>query len=187
MNTDYTLQPRHNPAASSLTEKLGLRRHLTVTLPVERSLFYSRLKAATVPGNFGLFSGLNELFSSGDHQFVGRVDLNSFKLRHPHRFFEFNQIATVASGSFREEGDLLVVETQVNGFTPQIKLIYGFTIVFYALFAGIFLSTPGLLDITLPLLILHGLFIFGITYFLIRRSVRNMIRNLEREFVFITR
>ena len=65
---------------------------------------------------------------------------------------------------------------------------YGFALIFYAVFFFSFTAVSSMGNegfIALPFLLFHMLLMFGIPYFMMRRSVKILEQELEREIHFV--
>lgn len=172
-------------------KKIKLIDSFSTTLNTTKSEFTSALRNNVDEGDVdGMFSGAFEAFSSSNNKFKGSVSFNGFKIRKRRRFFEKNFGKAIATGNVREQGDTLVVNTQINAWHNFMFFFFGFITVGYIIFFGVFLNQAFSFDDGLsfvaPLFILfHAMLMFGIPYFIMRRGVKRMKQDLEREFHFI--
>ena len=95
----------------------------------------------------------------------------------------------VAKGKWTEREMSLSIMTKIDGFPRMFILFYVFLIMFYGMFLiGVLLS--GEADggaskfIFIPFLLIHGTFMMGIPYLLMRRSLGKLKYDLEGEFYF---
>ncbi|MDB5209122.1 MAG: uncharacterized protein JWR72_4197 [Flavisolibacter sp.] len=168
--------------------RLKLIDYLTTTLPISKPNFVNRLQEITDIGRIGMFSDTFDVFSSSKNEFKGHVDLNGFKLKRRRRFFDTNMNFAIASGTFTEANGQLTVETEVNGFKSFFILFYVFLIIFYSIFIfGFWGSSNKESFIAIPFILLHGTFMFALPYFMMRRSVKRLKYELEREFFYLTK
>ncbi|SDI45981.1 hypothetical protein [Winogradskyella thalassocola] len=163
----------------------------STTLNVSRSEFISALRNNVDEADIdSIFSGAFEVFTSSKNLYKGNVNHNGFRIRKRKRFFEKNIGKTIATGNLREQGETLFINTQIKGWNNSMFLFYGFLSVFYLIFivgsfANIF-SSDSAFPIFVPIFILiHALFMFGIPYFMMRRSVKRLKEDLDREFHYI--
>ena len=79
--------------------------------------------------------------------------------------------------------DKLNFKIEINAFRKIMFLFLGFILVFYAGFLCFFIFGDAEIPFfILPFLLVHSLFMIGIPYFLMRRSVKKMQYDLERDF-----
>jgi hypothetical protein len=66
-------------------------------------------------------------------------------------------------------------------------IFYVFLVLLYSIFmiGLIFSDKPPFF--VLPLILMHGVFMFSIPYFVMRSSVKNLKYELEREFYYLTK
>ncbi|WP_300565091.1 hypothetical protein, partial [Flavobacterium sp.] len=87
--------------------------------------------------------------------------------------------------------DKLVLKADINGFHKAMKFFYAFVIVFYIIFLLGFSATMFFNNdadfapfFALPFILLHACLMLGIPYFIMRRGVKRMKYELERDFHF---
>ncbi|MTB50696.1 hypothetical protein [Lewinella sp. W8] len=174
-----------------LLEKLHLLQYQTIRLNLPKTVFVSRLREQVDEGSIGIFSDSFDVFSSSKNEYKGHVDLRGFRIKRRKRLFDFNMNLAIASGTYREEGEQLIIDTEINGFSGVMIPFYIFVALFYVIFIAIFLGAgemDGAMPVfVLPFILLHALFMFGLPYLLMRGSVSRMQRELEREFFFLTK
>lgn len=172
-----------------LLTRLKLKVSLTTELNIDKGDFVKILKANVDEGGTGMFSSSFEAFSSSKNDYKGYVGYDGFKIRKRKRLFEMNQGWAVASGTYGQRSEMLVVKTEISGFTGMMIPFYGFLIIFYTIFLISSLTTSNSADnapgFLFPFIILHALFMFGIPYFIMRRGTSRFKRDLEREFHFL--
>lgn len=169
--------------------KLKLSDELTVKLQISKHDFVSKLNEQVDYGSTNIMSGIFEAFSSSDNDFVGTVNQHEFQLRRRKRFFEYNSNFAIAKGFYEQQGETLLVHSKIIGFHNIMIVFYVFIIMIYGIFA-ISIMTMGDgagIGLFLPFLIIHATFMLGIPYFVMRRSVKKMKRELEKEFYFMTK
>jgi len=171
----------------NLLSRLKLIDTMVTELSVPRDRFASKFRSLVDEGSLDVILSTFEVFDSSKNEYKGHVGINDFKIRRRRKLFDARGGLTIAAGTFREKGDQLVIETEITAMT-------GFIIFFYSLalfvYAGFFIAI--LADIGndshlffLPILIAHALFMLAIPYFMMRRAVRKMKYDLEREFHYI--
>lgn len=169
--------------------KMKLIDHLTTNLPMDKSNFIKRLSSITDEGGTGVFSNPFEMFSSSKNEFKGEVNYDGFTIKRKKRFFDKSANMAVANGTLHESNGQLTVETEINGFNNFFIVFYIFLIVFYSIFiiVGFTISDNNVGFFMIPFLLLHGTFMFLIPYFMMKRSVKKLKYELEREFFYLTK
>lgn len=169
-------------------KKLKLIDYLTTNLQISKTEFVQRLSLITDEGNTGIFSNTFDAFSSSKNEFKGQVNHNGFTLKRRTRFFDTNMNMAVANGTLTENNGKLTVETEINGFNNFFIIFYVFLIIFYSLFIFSFSSSDNNVEFfAIPFLLLHGTLMFSMPYFMMRRSVKRLKYELEREFFYLTK
>ena len=171
-----------------ILRKLKLIDNLTTDLEISRTEFVEKLSAITDRGDTGMFSDTFDVFSSSKNELKGQVNFEGFKLKRRRRFFDTNLNMAVASGTINEHNGHLTIESEINGFNNFFIVFYIFLIVFYSFFIFGFGSSDNNMEFfAIPFLILHGTLMFSIPYFMMRRSVKRLKYELEREFFYLTK
>ncbi|MAY82977.1 MAG: hypothetical protein CMP59_02495 [Flavobacteriales bacterium] len=160
-------------------------------LIIQKHDFVQRFLKVVDQGSVGTFSNPLEAFSSSKNEFKGEVGINGFRIRRIRKFFQPNMSLAIAKGRFTQRDDKLIINTEIDGLRTHILFFYIFGIIFYGIFLTAFLSIDKIEGefsyILFPFLILHAVFMFGIPYFVMRRSVKRMKYELEREFAFVAK
>lgn len=172
-------------------KKLKLIDYLRIELEVSKQGFVNRLKENVDEGGTGIFSDPFEGFSSSKNEYKGHVGLNNFKIKRRKRLFDVNMNMAVASGTFEQREDKLIINTEINGFTGAMIPFYIFLIIFYLIFITSFLMVDniegGMEFFIFPFIIVHAIFMLGFPYLMMRRSVSKMKYELERDFFYMTK
>jgi hypothetical protein len=172
-------------------EKLKLIDHLTTELEIQKDTFVSKLKASVDEGDTGLFFNTFEAFSSSKNEYKGHVGSDGFKIRRRRRLFDMNINLAVAQGTYKQTDNHLIIETEINSYGSMIIPIYAILLVFYAIFIISFFTADNVEGImsgfALLFILMHAAFMFGIPYFMMRRSVSKLKYQLEREFHYLTK
>lgn len=170
---------------TELLTKLGLVDHLTVELPIEKMEYVQRLRQQVDAGGNDFF----EVFSSSKNVYKGRVDLKGFELRKRRRFFDMRRNYSKATGTFTQLGGTLRIETVINGFHWSLILLYVVAILAYVTFFVFFLMADHggeeVPNFVLPFILVHALLMLGLPYLFMRRNVKWMKHDLERELHFV--
>jgi len=173
-------------------KRIHLIEYLTIDIEVQKSDFVSKFKQHVDNGSTGIFSDTLDIFSSGKNEYKGFVEYDRFKIKRKRKFFDVNSGMAVASGTYLQNGKKLIIETEINGFNSIMIPFYVFLIVFYSIFIGIFITNDtiqenGAAGFVFPFLFIHAVFMLGIPYFIMRRSIKRMKHELEREFYYLTK
>ena len=171
-------------------EKLKWVQYLNTELEIPKNEFVIHFKNYVDEGDIGFFSGAFDAFSSSKNEFKGHVGFNDFKIKRRRRFFDMNMNLAIAKGIYRQKGDRLIIETEINGYSRMIPY-YVFLLVFYSIFIfGFFMADNINGDEQFfggPFIFFHALFMFGIPYFMMRNSAQRLKHELEREFYYMTK
>jgi hypothetical protein len=171
--------------------KLKLIGDFSTEIKMEKAAFVNKFKNHVDEGDTGFFPDTLDAFSSSKNEFKGHVGLDYFKIKRRRRFFDMNMNFAIASGSYKQKGESLIIDAEINGFSGIMVPFYLFTIVFYVMFISAFFLADKIegngAGFALPFIIIHAAFMFGIPYFMMRRSVTRMKRELEREFYYMTK
>jgi hypothetical protein len=171
-------------------KKTGLLQTFSIEIEAQKNDFISAFKKKVDDEDIGLFSDTFDVFSSSKNTYKGSIDSNSFKIKRRKKFFEARNSMALATGTFRQKGENVVIDTEVNGFSKWMIPFYVTIILFYFVFIFIFVFGIAAQDMPfmiIPFIFIHGLLMFFIPYFVMKKSVTNMRHDLEREFYFMTR
>jgi hypothetical protein len=168
-------------------KKLKLIQPFSLSLNVTKQKFVSELSKITEPSELRVFSGYFEIFNSNNKEFKGKVSSSGFKIRRKFKMFDAKNTAAIAEGNYNEKEDRLIIEGTINGFHNFFYIYYGFLIIFYSIFIINTIMNDDITIFIFPFISLHGLAMFIIPYFVIRRSVNRLKYELEREFFYLTK
>ncbi len=171
----------------NLLRKYKLIEAVTIKLPLDKAEFVSRLRLHVEPGGTGLLGDPFEAFSGKNKEFRGTVDLDGFKIRKRRKIFEAYSGLAKAEGTFHQEQDQLNIATTINGFHGVFYFYYLIVTLIYAGFVVAFFTVDDMPVFVIPFIILHAALMYGIPFFIMRRSVQRMKRDLEREFFYLTK
>lgn len=171
--------------------KIKLIEYLTTEVEIQKSEFITTFKRHVDEGSTGLLSDTFDIFSSSKNEYKGHVGFDGFKIKRRKRLFDMTMNLAAASGSYKQKNEKLIIETEINGFSKMMIPFYLFAIVFYSLFIGMFFMVDNIdgntVGFALPFFFIHAAFMFGIPYFMMRRSTKRMKHELEREFYYMTK
>ena len=170
---------------------LELIEDFSTEIKIEKIVFLERFKSSVDEGNTDIFSDISDIFSSNKNQFKGHVGLDNFKIKRRRRFFDIDLNFAVAEGTYRQQGESLIIEAEINGFKYFMIPFYFLALAFYAIFFVVFISADDVTGLTailvFPLIVVHAGLVLGIPYLMMIRSVMRMKHELEREFYFMTK
>ncbi|MDC8006336.1 hypothetical protein POV27_19940 [Aureisphaera galaxeae] len=134
-----------------------------------------------------------EPFTSTQKELKGKLWGNEFKIKRLRRMFSPNQGLAVAHGKFKETMNGISVSMELTAFRGVIRFSHYMLFVFYALgiIAMIILSAaddtlrPAL--IALPFIVFHAVIFLVLFRFMMRRSVKKLKYELERELHYFTK
>ena len=171
--------------------KIKLIESLTTELSIQKNEFVKTFKENVDEGSTGFMSDSFDVFSSSKNEYKGHVGFDSFKIKRRRRFFDMNMNFAVANGTYVQKENSLIIETEINGFSGMMIPFYVFALIFYSIFIVTFSFADNIegngAGFALPFIIIHAAFMFGIPYFMMRRSTKRMAHELEREFFYMTR
>ena len=173
-------------------KKIKLIDILETEIEIQKIDFVSKLKNHVDESNLGFFSDSFEIFSSSKNDYKGQVDFNGFKIKKKRRFFDMSMnYLVVAEGVFTQKQNILSIKTELNGLTGKMAPYFIFLIIFYLIFIFGFSFTLSSDDnipvFVLPFIIFHAMLMFGIPYFMMKKGIINMKKELEREFFYIAK
>lgn len=169
---------------TTFLRKIKLIEDYNIELPTTKTNFISRFRENVLHSELGfeIFEGF-EAFSSNKQEYKGYINDRKFEIQKRRKLFEPNQTFAIARGTFNEMNDKLNFKIEINAFRKIMFLFLGLILVFYGVFLSSFIfgdaETPFFI---LPFLLVHSLLMIGIPYFLMRRSVKKMQYDLERDF-----
>lgn len=173
-------------------KKLKLIDNLTIDLEIQKDEFVKRLNQSVDREVLGFFSDSFDIFSSSKNEFKGWVDSQGFEIKRRRRMFDKGANLAYAKGSFMQKGNILSIKTEIKGKDGLMFVFFILIPCFYLMFISIFIiisigreSFPALLAAFI--ISFHSIFMLGIPYVIIRRGVKNLKRDLEREFYFMTK
>ncbi len=172
-------------------KKIKLLEHLTTELEIPKNVFVSNFKQAVDEGSTGLFTNSFEVFSSSNNEYKGQVGYEGFKIKRRRKLFDMSPSTAVASGTYRQHQEKLIIETEINAFSGMMIPLFVLLIFMYTIAIGSFIVADQIegnaAGVAIPFLILHAIFMFGIFYLLMRRSAKRMKYELERELYYTTK
>lgn len=171
-------------------KQIRLIDYLTTEIEIPKREFMSRLRGQVDPGSTGFGSAFTDIFSSSKQEYSGEVSEDWFKIKKKRKMFDTNWNMAVAHGLCVQRDNVLVIQTEINGFTSMMIPFYAIASLIYIFAIVMMFSTAdagAITGIAIPFLLVHAALMFGIPYFMMRRSVARMKYDLEREYFFIAR
>lgn len=172
-----------------ILKELKLIDHLTTELEIQKSDFVKRFRNNVDEGSTDFISDSFDVFSSSKNEYKGHVGYESFKIKRRRRFFDMNINFALAEGTYQQNDRVLIIHTEIHGFSGIMIPFYIFIIIFYSIFIVSFALAENVDSefSSIPFILFHGAFMMGIPYLIMRRSMKRMKHELEREFYYMTR
>ncbi len=164
--------------------KLKLIENTTIELPISKIDFIKKFRDNVEYSdlNFTAFEGF-EVFSSSKLEYKGTISDRGFALKKRRKLFDTNYSFAKANGTFRESFDKLIITTEINSFRKKMYFFLAFILLFDLLIlTSFFLGGTSFPIFILPFILIHGILMIGIPYIVMRRSVKRMVYDLERDF-----
>ncbi len=172
-------------------ERLHLVDYLQLELEMQKNKFEAKLMKQVDKGSLGIFADSFDIFSSSKNVYKGEVGNGRFRIKKRRRFFDVDSYLAIASGSYSQKDDRLIIEAEINGFSGGMIPFFIFLIVFYTvvlgiIFVGFWRGEEA--SVFVPLIILlHAALMIGIPYFLMKNSTKRLKRSLEKDFYYMTK
>lgn len=172
---------------SEILKRLKLVQDIEVELKTSKKKFIQNLKNNVDDEEINFRTSLLDVFSSALSKYKGKVGFKGFTLKRRSRLFDLGKGIAVVNGDYIEKGSTLLVMAKVNGFQGGMKLYYILMALFYLFFiTSIMNSISALradeLSFTILMTILQMIFFFGMPYLIMRRSIRYLSNEIEKDF-----
>jgi hypothetical protein len=174
----------------ALLIKLKLVDYLKTELYLQKGEFIERFSQHVDDEKIGGLYDAFDAFSSSKNEYKGHVGLDSFKIKRRRKFFDMNINMATASGTFRQHDDILVIDTKINGFSKMMIPFYIFVVlIYFGFIVSMILVDSSQMPflIMIPFISIHAFLMLGMPYFLMRKSVKRMKHDLERELYYMTK
>ncbi|MFN8334490.1 MAG: hypothetical protein U0U09_05130 [Cyclobacteriaceae bacterium] len=165
--------------------RLRLIDKMVTEVSVPRDQFAKKFRSLVDEGSLDVIFSTFEAFDSSKNEYKGHVGIADFKIRRRRKLFDTRGGLAIATGTFRENGNELVIETEVSAMTGFLIFFYSIALLVYLGFIIAIVSGVSDNFVFLPFIILHAAFMLGIPYFVMRRAVKTMKYDLERELHYI--
>ena len=170
-----------------LLRKLRLIDNFSIELEIDKYEFFKILQNNIDEKQ----SDFLEAFSNSNYEYKGIVNQDFFEIKRKRRLFDMNLNFSKAKGTMTQKGSKLIIETEINAFQGQMMFMFIFFFFFYVIFIIAFSTADNIngnaSGFALPFIVVHALFMFGIPYLMMRRSVSRMKYDLERDLYFMTK
>ncbi|WP_430413145.1 hypothetical protein [Kordia sp.] len=168
-------------------EKIQLIRQKQIKLAVDKSVFIRNFKENIDEGSIGTFSSAFEAFSSSKNRYKGNITQNTFELRRRRELFDRTSYLARVKGTFRQQNDQVVIDTEINGFSNFLIPSYVLITVFYLFFIFMIMTNVESIGFPVLFILFHAVLMYAIPYFIIRKRVKNTAIDLEKELFFMTK
>ena len=125
-------------------KKIKLIEYLTTDVDIQKTEFVSKFRQHVDEGSTGMFFDTFDVFSSSKNEYKGQVGYEGFKIKRRRKFFDMNMNLAIANGTYRQNNEKLIIETEINGFSGMMIPFYLFVIIFYSIFIGAFFMTDNI-------------------------------------------
>ena len=167
--------------------KIRLIDNFDIELEIDKNDFFKILQNNVDEKQSDFF----DAFSVSKNEYKGIVTQDNFEIKRKRRFFDMNLNFSKAKGTIIQNDSKLIIDTEINAFQGQMMFMLIFLIVFYLIFIIAFYTADRINGnspvIAFPFILIHALFMFGIPYLMMRRSVSRMKYDLERDLFFMTK
>ncbi|MDQ8012202.1 MAG: hypothetical protein REI96_07130 [Flavobacterium nitrogenifigens] len=162
--------------------KIHLVKDISIQLPVSKIDFIQKFSNNVDESD--LYFSPFEIFESSNNEYKGFLLDNYFEIRKRRKFFDANYSFAKVSGTFTENNNQIHIDAEINGLQHRMILLFAVIFIFYSIFIiNAFLSADSKAPfIILPIILVHMSLMFGIPYFVIRRTVNRASYDIERDF-----
>lgn len=171
----------------TILSRLNLIQLLEIELGISKNKFIKNLKNNVDDEAIKFHTSVLDVFSQGYSKYKGKVGHRGFAIKKRSSLFDMGRSIAVVKGSYKESGRSLIVIIEINGFQTGMKLYYGFISLFYLIFIlnvfkGVMTGQIDEVAFTFIMTLLHMTFLFGMPYAIMRRSIRYLKNEIERDF-----
>ena len=163
-------------------ERVGIIDHLVIDLDIEKNEFFRKLRNHVEIGS--VKSSFLEPFEKSNQSFKGEVWQSGFKIRRKRRFFDTNYSNAIVTGDVSQKNEKTQVNLEINGFNKVVYFFLGFLLFFFLIFV-LMIGFDNFPLLILPLILLQGLFMLGIIFFVMRSQTSKLKRDMEKELYYI--
>jgi len=157
---------------------------LSVTTPEFVTAFRKDIEESDIDA---FFSGTFEVFSASKKIYKGQIDSRGFYIRKRKKLFNKNRVNINAKGSFVNNLNGLVINTEFNAFNKNRLITQCFFLVCYFAFIAYQVNNGGIFegffeDIPIPFIIIFIVMLFIMPYINFRREVGVLKKELEKQY-----
>lgn len=169
--------------------RIGFKTEMVTEVDVPPDQFVANLRMNVDKGDLDFFSRMFEALESGQNEYKGKVAHDSFEISQRRRLFDMNFNMAVATGRVESHDSNTRIKTEINGFAGYWIFFILIALIVYVFGFIIVLSSARKPNdfLAIPFLLIHASLMIGIPFLVIRRSVKAMKYNLEREFHYIAK
>jgi len=167
--------------------KLKLSDNLTIDLNISKSEFVNKLLLITDQEKPRAYFNPFDAFKSSQKEYIGEVTYNGFNLRKRGKIFDPSINFSIATGTYDERNESLLLETEIVAFKRNNFILFMIILFIIGYCVAIFQLALNKNWIFIPLLIVHCGIMIGFPYLMMRRSIKRMKYDLEREFYYFTK
>lgn len=162
-----------------ILKKLKLADSFTLELPIDKQTFIERFNKRVEPSELGIFSSFFEGLSSNNSRYKGKVDRSGFKLRLRKGLSRYKQQKAIAEGDFEGKNDSLIIEVSINGMDITVYLSI-LALVILNILVGLNILPLRFEQgaVRLAVLFFFWIFYLVMTYFTVRKSVKEIQEDL---------
>lgn len=174
--------------AKDLLRKIKLIEKFSTAIPLHITELIIKLDNIIDEDGYNILEG----FSSSKNEYKGTVNNGGFTVKRKLKSFSNDKLMAVAHGSFTEQKDSTKIEIEIIGYDNFMKIFYCFQIVFWSIFLYFTLKSDTIFEnknseFGLLVMPLFGLIFLISPYFMMRRSMKRLKYDLERELFYLTR
>jgi ABC-type multidrug transport system fused ATPase/permease subunit len=171
-------------------QKFGITSYFKLQLPLTAFQFASKLGAMTPYSEIGIFSDLEDIFSSDHRTYIkGMVTDKHFQIKHKAQLFDFGKHSAIINGFINQNSDGIEIIVKVSSLKIIHKIYFVMVGMFLILFLLQALISLVFLDrwvlVLIPFLILFTIFTFLIPILFLRYSTSKMHAYFNGLFVYL--
>jgi hypothetical protein len=168
-------------------EKIQVIKYFTTTLEIDQNEFVNRFRKNVDEGSTSDMVNVFEILSPSKNKYKGSVGFDKFDIKKRRQIYDNIRSIAVAKGTITKEQNSIVIKTEINGLNPIMTIYFFLFVLIFLIQITMAIVTPLNNGILFPFLILALAFMLGIPYLMMRRSVKTLKHDLERDFFFFTR
>lgn len=159
-----------------------------IELPIDIKELVKKIQNFIDDDNYDILEG----FRNTEKKFKGKINKKGFRIRKKLSYSNNTKVNAIANGKFKEQNGKTKIEIEIIGFDTFFKIFYCILIFFWGVFIFAILKhlineKLNPLEIGIPVMFLFILSFTILPYFQMKRSVKKMRYDLEREFYYLTK